>query len=222
MGWSDKATEETRILLIRHAETAEPGRFHGAESDVPLGVLGREQAAIVAREFARTHPDALFSSAMTRALETANPIGRACGLEVEVVPALHERRMGPLSGVPRAEGIAAYEDAKAHWASGDLSFTHEGGESYVDIRTRVVPPFLEIARRHAGQTVIVVAHGVVIRVLLTTLLERYSPRDFDRIGIANCGINDLRFDGSRWRAESLNRVPDGLESSERPSDGFRY
>lgn len=213
---------ETRVLLLRHAETAEPGRFHGAESDVGLGPWGHRQAGLAAQELAALEPTAVYCSAMRRARETAEPIGRACGLEPRTVAALHERRMGPLSGVLLEEGLAAYEEAKVRWRGGALEYTHPGGESYRDIRERVVPVFREFVARHAGETIVIVAHGVVIRVLLTTLLDGYGPADFDRIGITNCGINDLRWDGSRWRAEALDRALGECGEEPPPAPAFRY
>ncbi|MDR3634554.1 MAG: histidine phosphatase family protein [Isosphaeraceae bacterium] len=219
---TDNVVRETRVLLLRHAETAEPGRFHGAESDVGLGAWGHRQAEVVAQDLAELRPSALYCSAMLRARETAVPIAHACALEPSIVESLHERRMGPLSGVQREAGLAAYEEAKARWRAGELDYTHEGGESYLEIRERVVPALWEIVERHVGETIIVVAHGVVIRVALTTLLEGYGPEDFDRIGIANCGVNDLRWDGERWRAEGLNQEPSGNARPGPCTDGFRY
>jgi broad specificity phosphatase PhoE len=198
-----KMLRETRVLLLRHAETAAPDRFHGAESDVGLGERGREQAEAVALALAGLQPDALYCSAMRRAIETATPIGRACGLLPQVVESLHERRMGPLSGQSKQDGMADYDEAKARWMTGDLDFTHVGGESYADIRRRAVPAFEELVARHPGGTVVVVAHGVVIRVLLTTMLEGYGPEHFDVIAIPNVALNDLRHEGTRWRAEAL-------------------
>jgi 2,3-bisphosphoglycerate-dependent phosphoglycerate mutase len=217
-----KTLKETRVLLLRHAETSAPDRFHGAESDVGLGDWGRRQSEIVARDLARSRPDALYSSAMRRALETAEAIGGACGLVPRVVEALHERRMGPLSGLPRDEGLATYEEAKARWMAGDLDYTHEGGESFADLRRRAVPALQELAERHPDQTIIVVAHGVVIRVLLITLLEEFGPEHFGRLGIDNCAVNDLRWDGARWRAEGLNQRSPELERARSASGTFHY
>jgi probable phosphoglycerate mutase len=211
---------ETIVLLIRHAETAAPDRFHGAESDVGLGERGRRQAEAVADVLARRRPAAIYSSCMRRALETAELIARACGRPVEVADGLHERRMGPLSGRRRDEGWAAYAEAKGRWMAGQLDFTHEGGESYAAIRRRAVPAFQALAERHPGETIVVVAHGVVIRVVLTSLLEGHSPADFERIAIDYVAINDLRHDGSRWWAETLGARVVGEEStgwSEGPS-----
>lgn len=197
---------ETRLLLIRHAETSAPRVFHGAESDVGLSPLGRRQAADLAEHLKSQQPAALYCSAMNRALATARPIGAACGLTATVVPELHERKIGPLSGQSRDEGWAVYEESKRHWLAGDLEFTHEGGESFADIRRRVLPIVESMLDRHAGQTFIVVAHGIVIRVLLLSLLADMGPADFDRVAIDFASINDLRFDGKRWRAVALNQV----------------
>lgn len=194
---------ETRVLLLRHAETASPDRFHGAESDVGLGDTGRIQAATVAKRLAAIRPDAIYCSGMLRARETAEPIGNACGLVPRVIEALHERRMGPLSGQPREVGWSTYQEAMTRWMAGDLNYSHEGGESFAAMASRTVPAFQAAAERHRGQTIVVVAHGVVIRVLLCSLREGTGPANFAKIPIEFVAVNDLRWDGFRWRAEDL-------------------
>jgi len=196
----------TRILLARHAETAAPDRFHGAESDIGLSDWGREQSERLGRWVATSEPKALYCSAMRRAMDTASPVGRACGLKPIVIPTLHERRIGPLSGVSREEGWATYAEVKARWLAGDLEVSHPGGESYADIRRRVVPVLEDLAARHRGETIVVIAHGVVIRVALTSLVTGFSPVDFDRIAIDFASVNDLEFNGRRWTARALNQV----------------
>jgi broad specificity phosphatase PhoE len=197
-----KAVHETRVLLLRHGETAAPAQFHGSESDVGLGARGHLQAQAAAETLARLGPQALYSSAMRRAVETVAPIAQACGLEPRTIAALHERSMGPLSGAPIDAGLHAYVEAQRHWMAGNLDHTHPGGESYAEIARRVVPPFLEIAQNHQGQTTVVVAHGVVIRVLLTRLVQGYGPEHFTHFAIENCLIYDLRWDGETWSIAS--------------------
>jgi len=194
------------VLLLRHAETAAPDRFHGAESDIGLSAWGTRQAELLGESLKEVGAVALYSSAMNRAVATAEPIGIACNLVPIVKPALHERRLGPLSGVSREEGWSIYAQSKSHWIEGNLEYSHPGGESYADIRRRVIPILEDIVAIHGGQTVIIVAHGVVIRVILTSLLAGYQPGDFDRIAIDFASINDLWFDGENWTARELNRV----------------
>jgi 2,3-bisphosphoglycerate-dependent phosphoglycerate mutase len=196
----------TRILLARHAETSAPDRFHGAESDIGLSARGFEQAEQLGRWLSDASPTALYSSAMRRAVATAAPIGRACRLEPVVIAALHERRIGTLSGVSREEGWATYAEIKSRWISGELEVSHPGGESFADIRRRVCPILEDLAARHRGETIVVVAHGVVIRVALTSLVAGYAPADFDRIAIDFASVNDLWSDGRTWTARALNQV----------------
>jgi 2,3-bisphosphoglycerate-dependent phosphoglycerate mutase len=202
----DDASQGTRILLARHAETSAPDRFHGAESDIDLSARGHQQAEQLGRWLQESRPSALYCSAMRRAVDTAAPIGRACGLEPVVIAALHERKIGPLSGVSREEGWATYAETKERWIAGELEVAHPGGESFADIRRRVGPILEDLAARHRGETLVVVAHGVVIRVALTSLLAGYSPADFDRIAIDFASVNDLWCDGRTWTARALNQV----------------
>jgi 2,3-bisphosphoglycerate-dependent phosphoglycerate mutase len=200
------STLGTRMLLARHAETSAPDRFHGAESDIGLSDWGIQQAELLGQSLKDAGAKALYGSAMRRAVDTAAPIGRACGLEPIIIESLHERRIGPLSGVSREEGWATYAESKAHWIAGDLEFSHPGGESFAAIGRRVCPVFEELAGRHRGETIIVVAHGVVIRVMLTGLVAGFAPADFDRIAIDFASVNDLWFDGVSWTARALNQV----------------
>ena len=200
-----KALQQTRLLLLRHAETSAPNRFHGAESDIGLGERGRKQAEDVARVLAAEHADLLYTSAMKRATATASAIGEACGLTPTIIPSLHERKMGPLSGVSREEGFEEFRVAKHRWMNGEPEYTHQGGESFQHVQSRVVPVIQDIVSKSPGKTLIVVAHGVVIRVFLTSVLEGRNATDFDTFAIDNVALNDLRWDGAIWTAAALNR-----------------
>jgi len=193
---------------MRHAETSAPEFFHGAESDIGLSEWGYAQAGRVAQFLRDQAPGtrAIYCSGMRRAIETARPIADAFSFEPCITASLHERKIGRLSGLPRQEGWAIYTEAKREWIAGNLGATHEGGESFADIRRRVLPVFEEIAAGHREETVVVVAHGVVLRVILCSILPGYGPADFDQVAIDFASINDLRFNGESWRAERLNWV----------------
>ena len=205
----------TRVLLLRHAMTAAPDRFHGLESDVGLGDEGRRQAIEAAEGIARLGVVAVISSGLRRAIETAAPIAEAVGLAPIVVPELHERRMGSLSGTPIVDGRAIADVFIKRWGLGDLDAAHDGAESYREVRDRALPALEERARRYRGRAVAVVAHGVVIRVLLTTILDDYTPADYARIAIRHVAVNDLRYDGRRWSAAALDRDAAELTIGER-------
>jgi probable phosphoglycerate mutase len=199
---------ETRVLLIRHAESAAPDRFHGAESDIGLGSCGRAQAKHLARCLATLRPDALVSSPMRRARETAAAIAQTCRLPVEIAPELHERRMGALSGLRKDEGWDWYAQEKGHWKAGNVHYTREGGETFAEVSERAVSALRGLVGRLPNKRIVVVAHGVLIKITLATLLEELGPEDFDRIGIDTTAVNDLRWDGSGWSAAALNVSPE--------------
>ena len=197
----------TRVLLLRHAESANPLIFHGAESDVGLSERGRRQAEAIAPVLAARTPHVLVSSAMRRAIETAMPIARACGLELRIEPELHERRVGALSGTPTKQRDGLWPETRRRWLAGDTAYAPPGAESYDDIRRRVLPVWQRVTTENAGQTIVIVAHGIVCRVLLLSLLPGYSIGDLNRIGIDNVAINELLHEGETWRALRLNELP---------------
>src|SRR4051794_21600564 len=127
----------TRVLLLRHAESADPTIFHGAESDVGLSERGRLQAEAVALALFPFRPSRVLSSAMRRALDTATPIIRACGVPLQIEPDLHERRVGTLSGTPTQYGTV-WPATLQRWVSGDTAYAPPGAESFDDMRARVL------------------------------------------------------------------------------------
>jgi 2,3-bisphosphoglycerate-dependent phosphoglycerate mutase len=199
------------VWLLRHAESARPDVFHGAESDVDLSERGRRQAAALADHFAALRPDRVVSSGMRRALATAGPIAAACGRTLEVEPDLHERRVGALSGTPSRDPAGPWPETLKRWLAGDTAFAPDGAESFDAMRDRILPAW-ERLTAGAGR-VVVVAHGIVCRVLLLSILPGLSSRDWTNLGpIANCAVNELKRDADLWRAVRLGHVPDAVRA----------
>ena len=198
----------TRILLLRHAESADPSVFHGAESDDGLSERGRRQADAAARALAAFAPTHVVSSGMRRARDTAGPIARACGVEVVVEPDLHERRVGALTGTPNGGRDGVWPDTLGRWMAGDTGFAPPGAESFDAIQARVCPVWERLTAGLGGPPLVIVAHGVVCKVLLLSLLPGYSAADWGKLGRSrNVGISELvRADGG-WRAVRLYEVP---------------
>ncbi|HEY7330265.1 MAG TPA: histidine phosphatase family protein [Gemmataceae bacterium] len=194
----------TRVLLLRHAEAANPQVFHGAEADVDLSERGRRQAEAIVPVLAREAPQVLVSSGMRRAIQTATPLARTCGLELQIEPKLHERRVGALVGTPTRGHEGVWPDTLRRWLAGDTGFALPGAESFDDIHRRVLPVWQRITTEHAEKTIVIVAHGVVCRVLLLSVLQEYSIGDWHDIHIDNVAINELLQDSGSWRATRLN------------------
>lgn len=199
----------TRVWLVRHAETATPHLLHGAESDVELGEHGRRQAEAAAEWFAQQRPDVVVSSAMRRAVETAQPIARRCQVPHEIEPDWHERRVGPFSQRHGPEVERAWKLTLQAWESGELTYAWPGMESFASIRDRVLPVWQRVIHRHAGRRIVAVVHGVVSKVLLLSVLPGYSAADWTRIGKAlNLAVSELVWQEGQWRPLRLLEVPE--------------
>jgi len=197
----------TRIFLLRHAETSQPHIFHGAESDIGLSDRGVRQAAAVASLLAAERPRAVVSSAMRRAVDTALPIARACGVAHHLEPDLHERRVGALTGMPFRDN-EVWPDTVARWSRGETGYAPPGAESFDDIRNRVLPVWQRLAETFAGQTLVIVAHGIVCKVLLLSIVPNHSVNDWQRLGpIHNVGVSELVRD-NQWSLVRFNQLPE--------------
>jgi broad specificity phosphatase PhoE len=200
-----------RFWLIRHAETAAPDIFHGAESDIGLSEHGRRTSHLVAPYLAAFRPDAVISSGMRRAVDTATPIAAACGVTLRIEPLLHERRIGELSGVACDADNPIRLELMRRWMAGDTSYSTAGAESFEDVRARAVPVLERLAAEFDGRSAVVVAHGATIKIVLLSILPGWSPADWRRFGlINNLAVTELVGSDGEWRAETLPKVPDGV------------
>ncbi len=196
------------IWLARHAETATPTLFHGAESDVELGEHGQRQALAAAEWFATQQPTVVISSAMIRASDTAAPIAARCAVPHLIEPQLYERRVGPLSRKPRAEAEQIWNETNDRWQRGETAFAFPGMESFDELRDRTVPVFTRIASTYPAGRVVIICHGVVCKVLLVSLLKGRGPGDWNTIGrIPNLAMSELVSLGSAWETRQLLMVP---------------
>lgn len=200
----------TRFWLTRHAESAEPSVFHGAESDIVLSDRGHRQASAAAEWFRYQRPTRVVSSRMRRAMQTADPIARTCSIPHTIEDRLHERIIGELCGVPFSKVDGPWAATVQEWIAGNTSYTTPGAESFVDMQNRLLPVWDELASRFAGERVVVVSHGVVCKVLLVCLLHQGQTRHWESLGrVENLATSELvRDTDGRWTAERLLVVPE--------------
>jgi broad specificity phosphatase PhoE len=154
----------TTILLARHGESDwnRAKRWQG-QADRPLTDLGRRQAEDLADRLADTELDAVYSSDLRRAADTAEAVARRRGLKVQTTPDLREVDVGAWSGLTRAEAEAQFPDAYARWLDGGEGW--DDGETYEQLATRVMGAVQAIGEKHDGGRVLVVAHGGTIRAI---------------------------------------------------------
>ena len=193
----------TELLFIRHGETDwnRQQRFQG-QIDVPLNAMGHAQAARLGQRLAGETHDALFSSDLTRARETAAPLAAAWGRQPVRVPGLREQSFGVLEGLDVPTIKQQHAALWQQWLEHRADFALPGGESLRQFHTRVMDAVRELAAASAGQRLVIVTHGGVLDMLWRT--ANGLPLDGLRAcEIPNTGLNRLRWDGrtlhiDRW------------------------
>ncbi|THF60713.1 histidine phosphatase family protein [Pseudothauera rhizosphaerae] len=189
------------VCLVRHGETPwnAERRLQG-HLDVPLNETGMAQAHATARNLAGRSFSALYVSDLARALQTAIPIARAAGIEAQPMAALRERHYGIFQGLTYAEAAERFPDAYRRFEAREPDFAFPGGgESLLAFADRIGGALTELARRHSGESILVVTHGGVLDVAhrLSTGKALATARDFP---IPNAALNWLGFDADRgWR-----------------------
>jgi len=184
----------TRLYLVRHGATqlTAENRFSGAEG-VELSAEGRTQATRLGERLASENVCALYSSPLSRALETAKLVASQCAAPVELRDGLREISHGHWEGLTRAEVEQRFADEYASWEEDPFTFAPEQGESGVAVLARALPVIREIVTRHAGERVVVVSHKATIRLLLSSLLG-FDARGYrDRLDQAPACLNVLDF-----------------------------
>lgn len=173
------------LLLARHGETDwnREGRMQG-HADPPLNARGREQARDLAARLAGFRLDAIYSSDLRRALETAQIVAEALGLRVTPDPGLREIDVGSWEGLTRAEIEERFPGAHAP----------EDGEPREAFRARVVAAVERIAHAHPDGEVLVVAHGGLVRALQRHVLGEPLPV------LENCGLYRVRYEDGALRS----------------------
>ena len=174
----------TTILLARHGETDwnREGRWQGW-ADPPLNETGRAQARELAEQLRETPFDAVYSSDLRRAHETAEIVAAPHDVPVVADPALREIDVGAWSGLTRAE-------IDARFPGGD----RPDGETREQHSGRVLAAVERIARAHPGERVLIVSHGGSMRAL-----QRHLEDDVSH-PIENCGVIELHFRDDGFRS----------------------
>jgi broad specificity phosphatase PhoE len=167
----------TRLFLLRHGEVEE--RYHrvfGGRIDMDLSPRGHEQARTLA-DFLRRRPiDAIYASPMRRAQQTLAPLASHCPTPAVVRSEFREVDFGDWTGLTWEQVHSRYQISAFDWLEQIERGAIANAETGASFRARVGPLLDEIVREHSGQSVAVVCHGGVIRMMLSILLDLPLPK----------------------------------------------
>ncbi|SDD60552.1 histidine phosphatase family protein [Sporomusa acidovorans] len=196
----------TRFILVRHGETTwnKEGRYQG-QIDTPLTPFGRQQGQLAAAALKDVPIDACYASPLSRAVDTAMMCVAAHGLPVNTDNRLLEINHGEWEGLLSDEVGKTYPELLVQWKTTVVGVTMPGpgGEDITAVRDRAMAAFRELAAKHQGQTVLVVAHDAVNKAVLCDILD-IDLTHFWQIKQDNTCINVFEYQDGKWRLVLMN------------------
>jgi probable phosphoglycerate mutase len=187
-----KPTPPTLILFVRHGQTPTTGTLlPGRARGLHLSEEGQRQAELAAKRVAELKQvDAVYSSPLERARQTAAPIAAACGLKVRTERGLLECDFGTWTGQPLKDLVKRPEWAGVHRSPSNFRFPE--GESLLEMQARVLDCVQLLRARHPGGTVVAVSHADPIRAAVSHAMGAHLDM-FQRTVISTCSISAVAY-----------------------------
>lgn len=189
----------TRLCIVRHGETAwnAEHRVQG-QLDVPLNAIGLAQALAASKVLSRETFDAIYSSDLSRAQQTAAPTAGMLSLPVQAEKDLRERHYGIFERLTYAEVQEKFPEDYARFDARDPDYDFRSGESLKDFSARSIAVISKIADQHKDQRILVFTHGGVLDKFyrFITGLPLSAARDFR---IPNAGLNRVERTDAGWK-----------------------
>ena len=187
-----KPTPPTLVLLVRHGQTPTTGKhLPGRAPGLHLSEEGQRQAELAAKRIAELpHVDAVYSSPLERARETAAPIAAARGLKVQIDKGLLECDFGQWTGGELKELMKKPEwTTVQRYPSG---FRFPDGESFSEMQTRMGSCLERLRGRHPGGVLVAVSHADTIKAAVTQAMGAHLDL-FQRTAISTCSITAIAY-----------------------------
>jgi len=193
----------TTVYLIRHGQTAwnREEVFRG-RADIPLNDTGRKEALLTGQYLRGVKVGSVYSSPLSRAVETAEAIARHQGKEVQILDGLIDIDFGRWQGVSHEGVRERYGELYRQWKDTPHLVRFPGGESLEEVRERALREIHEAIQTHAVETLVMVSHRVVNKVVICGLLGLDNSH-FWEIGQDTGCINILEF-GEGFTLRRLN------------------
>ena len=192
----------TKIILVRHGESLGNAvhRLLG-HTNLDLSELGYLQSECTASALAQEKIDAVYSSDLLRAYNTALPHAKMRGLEVTPRQCLREINIGDWDGMLVSEVKEKYGDMyERDWIGDYGNFCFPGGESTVEAGERFYLETKKIAKENEGKTILIAAHAAVIRSFFAKVLEIFPSEIAKKLPFpTNASFSEVFFDGERFR-----------------------
>jgi probable phosphoglycerate mutase len=190
----------THLYLIRHGQSAgnAEGRF-GGHGPTPLSALGVQQAEKTAKALAREGINAIYTSDLLRAVQTATPLAGLLDLPIHKSAAFRERNVGVLEGLTFDESKEQFPNDYYALINRNVHHVITEGESYRHLLRRITVELRNILRDHHRERIAIFSHTGAICFITLHLLGAIhrGTKTTPWIVTSNCGINRFEFRGPR-------------------------
>ncbi len=195
----------TTIILTRHGHVdwIAPERFRG-RAEIPLSEVGKKQAAALGERIAKSwKPDVIYTSPLSRCVDTGGQIARATGAKVQTLDALMDTHYGEWQGLTHDEVRLRWPDEHRIWFEAPDLAAIPGGESLAQVLARGITVLQRVLQTHREQTVVLVGHDSINRILLMQALGLPLSR-YWRIKQLPCCINEITVEGETFTIHRIN------------------
>jgi broad specificity phosphatase PhoE len=201
-----QVVKPVRLFAVRHGETefAREQRFAGAR-DVPLSERGRRQCEAVAGALAGAVVSAVYASPQARAHASAVLIAAPHGLAVRVEPAFREMAFGAWEGLTRAEVALRFPAEFDGWRTTPHLAQPPGGEPLDTVAARVAGGLAVLCQAHGGETVVVVSHAIVTRLIVLAALG-LGPDRLWSVDASPAGITEIEYQDNWVTVHRMNTL----------------
>ena len=197
---------ELRLLAIRHGETewSRERRYAGSR-DISLSAEGRRQCDALAKTLGPLPIAALYASPLARARESAAPIAVAQGLDVILESDFREMSFGDWEGLTRDEVARGFPEDYGLWRNAPERFSRPGSEPLAAVADRVMRGLAELRATHRGETIVLVSHAVVTRLIVLAALG-LGPERLWSVDASPASISEIEYRDDWATVHRVNTV----------------
>ena len=196
----------TSVYLVRHGETAwnKEEIFRG-RTDISLNEIGFREAELVGDYLKGKDIHVIYSSPLSRAMETARSIAQVFNLKVQPLEGIIDMSFGKWEGVSLKEVQTRDGELYRQWREEPHLITLPGGESLDEVRVRAMAALEEVIRYHKGMNIVLVSHRVINKVIICGILG-IGNSHFWQIGQGTAAVNLIQYKEGKYILSLLNET----------------
>jgi broad specificity phosphatase PhoE len=196
----------TTLIFIRHGETAwSKGKKHTVRGriDLPLNKIGEEQATVVAEQLSKENISTVYSSPLKRAVKTAEKVAKPHGIkEIEHIGFI-DLDFGSWQGRLHKDLVEEFPRMYNKWLARPDKMVFPHGETLQAVYDRVSETLTDLIKKHKNETIVIVSHGVVLKVVLC-YINQVGINKFWDFDVDNCTITKVKYKKGKFEIETMN------------------